>query len=850
MRKYISILILAIVCLSSQVFAGTPPVVTSANVSTDGKSITVVFSKPLATYSPTQARKTFTIKVNGTSIYISTMTQLNSSTIVFPNLSIVYGNVVTISYSGTILLDAVDNTLLVATFTDLNVTNGGISIPSVSGYIENFNDNTLTGWNGGTQYVLTESGQVLTVAANTDASYKSMAFTIPVAVNMTTSPTVTFTLTTVNPIDIRVDVQDVKGFTTNNNPPNVKTGLTSGTYTYTIAYFTELYDSLGTKLSSAVSVDKTIIKRVFIFTNPGATYSGSFTIDDLTIGVVPIAVTGVTVTPTTVSMNVGENKTISAVVSPTNATNQILTWTSSDKTIATVGTNGVVTAVAQGTVTITATSLDNATLFATTSLTVASTVVNKTTLASEITTANNLKNAAVVGLQSGQYLQTDIDAFSTAILNAEAVNNDGSATQASVDAMAATLQTAISTFTSKAIVINKQALASLISTATGMKNSAVTGTQLGQYAQTDIDALAIAITNAELVNNSTTTIQTTVDAMVTTLSNAMTVFTSKVVSLDKSVLTSKISTATSIKNAAVVGTQDGQYSQGAVDSLATAISNAQTVNTNSTSQSEINAMVITLQSALDLFSTKMISSTVTKVALQAKINAATTMKNSAVVGIHVGQYSQADSNTLATAISNAEALNINLSATQSGVSAMVITLQNAMDAFSLKVVPAPSKSSLLNAINSANTLLSTAYAGTAVGQYPQTAIDALTMERNTANTFNNSTTANQLEIDAAKSSLQTAIQTFQLAIINTDIREMDAVSISALPVLFNESITIKSKGMQMKSVTMFAITGSVVLEEKALSESINFSTTDLPKGLYLILVKLSNGDSKVLKVVK
>jgi len=773
MRKYISILILAIVCLSSQVFATTSPVVTSANVSTDGKSITVVFSKPLATYSPTQARKTFTIKVNGTSIYISTMTQLNTSTIVFPNLSIAYGNVVTISYAGTLLFDAVDNTLLVATFTDLNVSNNGMSTPSVNGYLENFNDNTLTGWNGGTQYALTESGQVLTVAANTDATYKSMAFTIPVTVDMTTSPTVTFTLTTVNPIDIRVDVQDAKGNTTNNTELK-KTGLTSGTYTFTIADFTELYDSLGTKLSSAVSVDKMIIKRVFIFTNPGATYSGSFTIDDLTIGVPPTAVTEVTVTPTTLSMNVGENKTISAVVAPINATNQILTWTSSDKTIATVGSNGVVTAVAQGTVTITATSSDNATLFAITSLTVASTVVNKTTLTSEIATAISLTNAAVVGLQ------------------------------------------------------------------------------------------------------------------------------------------------------------DGQYSQGAVDSLVTAISSAQTVNTNSTSQTEINAMVITLQSAMDLFSSKIISSIVTKVALQAKINAATTLKTYAVVGTHVGQYLQTDVDTLTIAILDAQAVYINASATQLVVNAMVISLQKAMDYFSLKEIPVPFKGSLLNAINSANTLLNSAIAGTALNQYPQSAIDALLTVRNVANTIYNSSSANQTEIDsemnallnaipvfnsskvasvadyrllltaitdattlaanttvgtaygnvsqtamtalnsaissaqavkanasatqsqidAATSSIQTAVQTFQTAIIKTEIREMDAISISASPVLFNESIIIKSNGTQMKSVTLFAITGSVVLEEKALSESINFSTTDLPKGLYLILVKLSNGDSKVLKVVK
>ena len=54
---------------------------------------------------------------------------------------------------------------------------------------------------------------------------------------------------------------------------------------------------------------------------------------------------------TSIQMNVGETATLSATVSPSNATDKALTWSSSDERIATVS-NGKVTAVSAGTVTI------------------------------------------------------------------------------------------------------------------------------------------------------------------------------------------------------------------------------------------------------------------------------------------------------------------------------------------------------------------------------------------------------------------------------------------------------------------------------------------------------------------
>mgnify|MGYP002510661414 CR=1 FL=1 len=71
-----------------------------------------------------------------------------------------------------------------------------------------------------------------------------------------------------------------------------------------------------------------------------------------------VPVTGVTLDKTTLSLEAGEEETLTATVEPTNATNKTVAWSSSDDTVATVDTNGKVTAVKAGTATITVTTAD------------------------------------------------------------------------------------------------------------------------------------------------------------------------------------------------------------------------------------------------------------------------------------------------------------------------------------------------------------------------------------------------------------------------------------------------------------------------------------------------------------
>ncbi len=69
-----------------------------------------------------------------------------------------------------------------------------------------------------------------------------------------------------------------------------------------------------------------------------------------------IPVTGVTLNKTTADMLTGETLQLEAKIEPEDATSKDLTWTSSDKTIATVSTKGLVKALKAGKVTITVSS--------------------------------------------------------------------------------------------------------------------------------------------------------------------------------------------------------------------------------------------------------------------------------------------------------------------------------------------------------------------------------------------------------------------------------------------------------------------------------------------------------------
>ena len=116
------------------------------------------------------------------------------------------------------------------------------------------------------------------------------------------------------------------------------------------------------------------------------TISGDMTIA-VTIGSVsPISVTGVTVSPTTASLEIGDTQQLTATVSPSNATDKTVSWSSNNTSVATVSSTGLVTAISSGNATITVTTTDGH-----------KTAICAVTVATAITYTYKLASTMVVG---------------------------------------------------------------------------------------------------------------------------------------------------------------------------------------------------------------------------------------------------------------------------------------------------------------------------------------------------------------------------------------------------------------------------------------------------------------------
>ena len=102
--------------------------------------------------------------------------------------------------------------------------------------------------------------------------------------------------------------------------------------------------------SGEISAIKAGTTQITVTASNGVSTEFTFTVEKL------IEVESVKIDPATATIKIGKTTTLKATVSPDNAADKSLTWTSSDTKIASVTKAGVVKGIKEGTVTITATA--------------------------------------------------------------------------------------------------------------------------------------------------------------------------------------------------------------------------------------------------------------------------------------------------------------------------------------------------------------------------------------------------------------------------------------------------------------------------------------------------------------
>lgn len=146
--------------------------------------------------------------------------------------------------------------------------------------------------------------------------------------------------------------------------------------------------------------------------------SGNFTIKvDCPTTVIP---TGVTLNKTSTTLSIGGTEQLTATITPSNATNKTVTWSSNNTNIATVSSTGLITAKAAGNATITVTTQDgNKTATCTVTVTPAlandlcanATPLSCGTLVSGTTTGATPTTSITYGSVAGAYTADKNDVF-------------------------------------------------------------------------------------------------------------------------------------------------------------------------------------------------------------------------------------------------------------------------------------------------------------------------------------------------------------------------------------------------------------------------------------------------------
>lgn len=227
---------------------------------------------------------------------------------------------------------------------DWTVNGGGTFDHSVNFYTL-FDEGVLDVDENGRITALNEGGEIIVIESNADSNVYTQVY-VTVTSSGSSGPTVSSV--TVSPANLALDLNGTKTSTLtatvngDNNPSQTVTWSSSNSGVATVS------------ASGVVTAKATGNATITATSQQDGTKSGTcyVTVTDSTVHV-----TGVTLNKNSTSITMGGSETLTATVSPNNATDKSVSWTSSNANVATVS-NGTITPVATGNTTITVTTTD------------------------------------------------------------------------------------------------------------------------------------------------------------------------------------------------------------------------------------------------------------------------------------------------------------------------------------------------------------------------------------------------------------------------------------------------------------------------------------------------------------
>ena len=216
-----------------------------------------------------------------------------------------------------------------------------------------------------------------------------------------------------------------------------------------------------------------------------------------------------------------------------------------------------------------------------------------------------------------------------------------------------------------------------------------------------------------------------------------------------------------------------------------------------------------------------------------------------LVGTKVGNYPQSAVDALNTAVSTAIAVRDDNSSTQAIVDNATTTLNNAITIFGNSIIKAGNKDLLIALITSAQNTVDISSYGTAIGDYPPSAKTVLLNAIKAANEVKDATVT-QAEVDAARSTLQAAIDAFKAQKITEIVATGITFSSRTVSINIGESLTLSYEPIPANATVPELVWTSS--NESAITIDQNGKIKAVGTGSSIIIVSFKNDATKFAKI--